>query len=276
MVRRSWGAAVLCLVHASLGYGGEKPPAPSEREIKALIDQLVSPNPKPITGDEDRRVRPDYRLPPGFDRDKQKQVRGARLKLRQLGPRAFPYLIERWGDKRYCLTVSDGLSGYCRNKTVGDVCCSIIFDQLQPYSSLPKVKDDPRGKPHRPAYPAQFLHTQKAAKRWWEKNKHKALYRMQREVLDWVIAEEAKRPRDFTKAERRALRDIRKELVGSGKPLAPETTTWMILSNNIGRTVIHDRRQRVMSHLAGVLARRLNQPTPLILTPPRLPATVPG
>jgi hypothetical protein len=213
--------SLLALGPAPSAAAGGKPKPPSEEDIKAIIDQLVSPNPKPITGDEDERQAPDYRLPPGFDREKQKVVRGARYKLRQLGPQAFPLLIERWGDKRYCLTISHGLSGYCHNQTVGDICRAIVFDQLQPYSYWPKGHDDPRGKPGRPSYPARFLGSQKSAREWWEKNKKKTLLEMQREVLDWVIAEEAKRPRDFTAEEKRELQRIHKELAQGGKPLPP-------------------------------------------------------
>src|SRR5262245_42790373 len=92
------------LSQALSGCGAEEPKAPSEAEIKALLDQLVSPNPKPITGDEDKRERPEYRLPPDFARAKQKQVHEAVSRLRQLGPKAFPFLIERWEDQRYCRT----------------------------------------------------------------------------------------------------------------------------------------------------------------------------
>src|SRR5262249_26524937 len=179
---RRWGWLVVgsLLSQASTVCAGEKPQQRSEQEIKALIDQLVSPNPKPITGDEDARQAPDYRLPPGFVREKQKQVHRARSKLTQLGPQAFPFLIERWGDKRYCLTTSHGLSGYCHNETVGHICRAIIFDQLQPYSYWPSTEDDPRGKPRRPDYPTKFLGSQKSARQWWDKNKQKTLYQMQR------------------------------------------------------------------------------------------------
>src|SRR5262249_52744287 len=177
---------------------GEKPKEPSDREIKALVAQLVSPNPKPIIGDGKERAALHFRLPKEFDRKKQKYVVDAWGKLRQLGPRAFPFLIEQWENDKYCLTVQHGLSSACYNLTVGEVCQRIVADQLQPYSFWPKVDDDPRGKPKRPSYPLTQLRTKKAAEQWWAKHKDKTLYQMQLEALDWVIAEEAKRPRDFT------------------------------------------------------------------------------
>src|SRR5262249_60893526 len=77
----------LLLAVASLAYSDDKPQRLSEREIKGLIDQLVSRNPKLITHDEDKSVQwPSYRRPPGFDWDKQKPVREAWWRLKELGP----------------------------------------------------------------------------------------------------------------------------------------------------------------------------------------------
>jgi hypothetical protein len=197
---------------------GEKA-APTGAEIEALIEQLASPNPKPITGREDKSVAPDYRLPPGFDKVRQRSVIRARGELRKLGPAAFSVLIKHWGDERYSVTTSHGLSGYCNNQNVGWVCEAIVLDQLQPYSTWPRTDDDPRGKPKRPNYPEKFLSTAEDALKWCEARRDKSLYDMQLEVLDWVIAEEAKRSGDYTDAEQGALREIRRELVGSKLPL---------------------------------------------------------
>jgi hypothetical protein len=194
---------------------GEKPKPASAREIKALIDQLVSPNRIPL------KVSAAHGLPRDFDRQKQKQVDRAIARLLQLGPQAFPFLIERWGDKRYCLTASDNISGAFLHMTVGQVCRAVVFDQLQPYGHWPAGHNPDRNRrpPHRPRHPDAFLRTQELARQWWKKNKHKALYRMQLDVLDWVMAEEAKRPQDFKEAERKQLQQIRKNLVQGGKPL---------------------------------------------------------
>jgi hypothetical protein len=42
---------------------------------------------------------------------------------------------------------------------------------------------------------------------------------MQIEILDWVIAEEAKRPGDYKDEERAKLKAVRKQLVDGGKPI---------------------------------------------------------
>ena len=218
MAASRWLLVGVVLLAGALAFGDEKAP-PSEKEIKSLIDQLVSPNPKPITGDEDERVAPEYRLPEGFDQRKQRAVHDARSRLKEIGPPAFPYLVECWSDKRYCLTTSHGLYGYCQNESVGEICEAIILDQLQPYSYWPAGYDDPRGHPHRPSYPSTFLASAETAKKWCDWNKHQSLYVLQLGILDWVIAAESERPGDFTDEERAELQKIRRELTASGKPL---------------------------------------------------------
>ena len=216
MLRWGWLLVGIVLGQATPASCGEKPQPPTANEIKTLIDGLVSPNPAPDTralkGGE---AKPDLGFPKDFDHKKQAQVHRACVKLTELGPRAFPFLIERWEDKRYCLTTE--VAAY-DNQTVGVICRWIIDDQLQPYGRFQKGYADPRGKPLRPGYAATFLASQTAAGQWWGKNKDKTLSQMQLEVLDWVIAEEAKRPGDFTDEERRVLQALRKKLQG-GKPL---------------------------------------------------------
>jgi hypothetical protein len=219
MNRWGWLAVgFLLLPLSSPTYAGEKPQPPSAKEIKALIDQLVSPNRKPDVREGDSAA---HGLPSDFDSRKQQQVNRAISKLTRLGPQAFPFLIERWGDERYCLTASDDISGAFLHKTVGQICRAIIFNQLQPYGTWPEgySPDRTRRPPRRPGYPGKFLGSQQSAKRWWQKNKDKTLHQMQLAALDWVIAAEAKRPRDFRDEERKKLQSLRKKLMGGGKPL---------------------------------------------------------
>jgi hypothetical protein len=63
------------------------------------------------------------------------------------------------------------------------------------------------------------LSSKDAAKNWLEKRKDKPLGQLQLEVLDWVIAEEAKQPSKYSDEERSHLREIRKNLEGGQKPL---------------------------------------------------------
>jgi len=215
MLRWGWLLVGIGLSQATPASCGKKPQPPTATEIKKLIDGLVSPNPAPDTRNTDRR---DLIYPRDFDHAKQQQVHRARRKLTALGPQAFPFLIQRWEDQRYCLTIE--IVEY-HNLSVGEICKQIIRGQLQPYGYFQKVSGDPRHKPQRPKYMGTFLRSQKAARQWWEKHKDKTLSQIQLEVLDWVMAAESKRRRDFTKQERRYLRDLRKKLVKGGKPLPP-------------------------------------------------------
>jgi hypothetical protein len=190
----------------------------TEHDIRALIDKLVSPNPKPITGDEDPKEAPDYRLPPGFDREKQELVRKAVGDLEVLGPRAFPFLIDRWDDKRYCLTVSEGINGYCRNQTVGKTCEMIVFNQIQPFGKWQGINETGLKYVWRPNYPVHFLSSKKDAKKWCEERKRKTLAEIQLEVLDWAIAEEGKDTKMYSAEERNRLQELRKKLVASKEP----------------------------------------------------------
>jgi hypothetical protein len=103
--------------------------------------------------------------------------------------------------------------------SVGKVCQAIIRFQLQPSVHHAEKRHEKGHYP--PSYTGRFLASQKAARRWWEEHKDKSLYQMQLEVLDWVIAEEAKQTDNYTDAERRELQTLRKKLVKGGKPLPP-------------------------------------------------------
>lgn len=171
--------------------------------------------------DEDGSVGRRYKTPDGFDAAKQQQVYDAEARLKRPGAAAFPYLIERWHDERYSLTTENGLSGACHNQSVGEVCRTIFFDQLQPYGYWQRSGGDPRRRPLRPSYPDAFLTSADDAKRWWQTNKDKSLLAMQVMVVDWIIAEEAKKPSDFTDGDRAYLAKFRADLIESHKPV-----TW--------------------------------------------------
>jgi hypothetical protein len=191
----------------------------TEQEIKTMVDNLVSPNPKPITGDDDPKEAPEYRLPTGFDKEKQKLVRKAVDDLTGLGIRAFPFLIDRWADGRYCLTISEGLNGYCRNQTVGKTCQMIIFGQIQPYGYWYGIDSVGLKLLWRPSYPNHFLASKEDAKKWYEQHKSKTLFEIQLEALDWVIAEEAKDSKKYPEKEREFLQKLRNDLVQNKKPI---------------------------------------------------------
>jgi hypothetical protein len=217
MLRWTWLCIGIALGQATPASCGEKPQSPTAEEIKALVDQLVSPNPTPDEKKLNADPKGDPVFPRGYDFQKQKPVNRACGKLGELGPRAFPFLIEHWEDNRYCLTYE---GAEWSNMFVGGVCRDLIRAQLQPYVHHAEKRHEKGHLP--PSYVWTFLASQKAARQWWEGHKAQTLLQMQLEVLDWAIAEEAKRRNEFTGAERRELHDLRKELVKGGKALPPK------------------------------------------------------
>jgi hypothetical protein len=196
--------------------------SPSPAEIRALIDKLISENPEP------GKVKglPGLDYGKDFDRSKQKVVHEAIFALKKMGPKAFPQLIERWGDKRFSLTMSVGINGYMYTASVGEVCQDIVFDQIQPIGIWPKTDDDPRGKPKRPGYPSVYLENRKDALEWCNKHKDKSLYEIQLMVIDWVIERESENPKDYTDAERAYLKSVRKDLVETRQPMLRGSYTF--------------------------------------------------
>lgn len=187
----------------------QEPSALTDREIAALVEFLVSPNAAPKTK-ESTAV-----WPPGFDVGEQRKVHGAYERLLNAGMPAIPHLLQREKDDRYCLTVRYDSE---KNMSVASVCREIVVSQLQPFGPF-TVESKYQGKREwRPWYPEAFLADGKAAA-WWEKNKHKSLYQVQLEVVEWVILEESKQPTKYSEQEKKHLQEIRKELVEGGQPL---------------------------------------------------------
>lgn len=186
----------------------------TEQEIAALIEQLISPNPAPT-----KLGTPILKLPDGYDKEKQRTVSHARLRLKELGPRAFPQLSDHFADRQYSMTVRAPLSDAIQNLTVGNVCWNIVADQVQPYSIWPESDEDPRQVPRRPSYPAFIFKDSKSTREWCRQHREKSLFQIQMMALEWVIAEEAKRPKDYSEAEKEKLASLRVDLLKSGKPI---------------------------------------------------------
>ncbi len=212
-------AAISLLVPILAGGAAQTPkdPEPTDAEIKAIVEQLVNPNPRPETAKE-----PRIRYPKDFDHEKERKVDAARRKLLDLGVRAFPHLFDRWDDDRYSLVTQNGTSGAFDTWDVGLVAHWIVFSQVQPYGYWAAgKKGDQFNVPNRPSYPHEFLGSKKDALGWWEKNKDKSLQRIQLDAIDWVIAEEAKKPKNYIDNERNLLGEIRADLTKSSKAMSP-------------------------------------------------------
>jgi hypothetical protein len=193
-------------------------PTVADADIEALVAQLVSPNPEPL-----RRNSPTATYPAGYDRNAQKLVDHARLKLSDLGIRAFPILIKYLDDKRYSSTQDSGAVD--ENWTVGRTCKIVLTCHLQPYDSRIFAADT-GGEPsirYRPTYSAAFTGSSKAAKQWWEASKEKSLHDLQLEAVEWVVAEQAKDPEKYSNKDRKYMDGVRRKLLATDKPLKPSS-----------------------------------------------------
>lgn len=187
----------------------------SEKEMRLLVKDLVSPNDAPKVGNG---LDADY--PANYDRKAQNRVLDAWLTLQECGPRAFPVLFDAYDDDRYSLT---GEGHMCdANWTVGRACRDMIDCELQPYGTWSQDKNDPRH--YFPRYFYDFdLDTREGAKKWWKTHKNKTLRELQIEVLEWVIPE-LKNEKAFDEIRTQLKSDLAKLRAGT-KPLEP-TEPW--------------------------------------------------
>lgn len=199
---------------------------PTEAEIKALIKQLASPNERPKAYPESKG-NPNAKYPAGYDREAQRRVMQTFFELRKIGPPAFPYLAETINDKRYSFTEDDG--EVMSNWNVGRACFDIIDSQVQAYNGMwngTADGGDPRERPRRPSpFSQDTFDDPQQFRVWCEARKDKSLRELQIESLEWTIAEEAKRPQDFTDVERTHLQKVLAKLRTSDKPL-PAASLW--------------------------------------------------
>ena len=104
--------------------------------------------------------------------------------------------------------------------TVGHVCLDMVSDYLQPLGTLARQAPGQRSsKPvSRPCYADHWLGDQQSAKKWWASHKDMKLAELQVEVLEWIIAEEAKTPGDYPDIEGVFLMECLSTIRSTGKP----------------------------------------------------------
>jgi len=191
-------AVALAVLTLAAGCGKEEP-ASSGRdgvelpgEASALVEALASPNEAP------QIYTIHLRYPEGYDRQAQARVRAAEEKLRAMGPKAFPALIERLDDTGYSYTECYGT---WRNLKVGEVCFYIIEDQVEFYGHDYATRPGADGEEVlKPSYLYTF-HTTQHLRNWWEERQDMTLRELQIEALEWNIEKE--RERGFTDDEQR-------------------------------------------------------------------------
>jgi hypothetical protein len=209
---------MLVCLFASMSYVVFAQDVNTNNDMKDLVEKLASPNPAPKYGNG------DVAYPKNYDKKKQEQVYDARLKIYQLGTKAFPYLLAHIDDERYSFVGDSGPTD--QTWTVGKHSRDIVRSQVEAYSnwwsfSAGAEDEDPRSRERRPSYCAQFFKDKKTAAAWWEKHQSKTLYEIQVEALQWVIAEEASKPNDFSNEEKKYLDSKLKELLSTKQPLKP-------------------------------------------------------
>ena len=186
---------------------------------KETVEQLASKNPAPE--EVDGRTA-EY--PPNYDKKLQKPIYEAYRKLNLLGVGAFPHLIDHFDDERYALTADGGSMEI--NFSVGKLCYYVVELQIQPDKGWTVGKGDPRFRAFRPHFPEHIkLRDKESAMKWWEQNKSKTLVEIQILVTEWAIAEEAKRPTEYTDDERKALRKRLEDLRETNNPI-PSKLPW--------------------------------------------------
>ena len=191
----------------------------TKETVDALVEQLASKNPTPQEVDGGTA---DY--PPNYDKKLQKPIYETYRKLNVLGVKAFPHLIDHFDDRRYALTADGGSMDI--NFSVGELCYYIVELQIQPDKGWTVGKGDPRFRAFRPHFPKHIkLRDKESAMKWWEQNKTRSLAEIQILVTEWAIAEEAKRPTEYTDEERKALQKSLDDLRRTDKPI-PSSVPW--------------------------------------------------
>ena len=213
-------AAALIPTATQYAYGAE----PNVAAINSLVEQLASTNKRP-TGYPEVNQDPIY--PKDYDGPAQKLVWKAYFELYQLGPAAFPQLLEHLDDKRYSLTADTGNADH--NFNVGFLCRWILQNRISPFNPIVagagyttgrpafgNLVKGPRGDaPRRPDFLSDLLRDQPKAKKWMLERATFRLGSIQEEVLKWMISEESKNPKIYDVEERTALKSLLRELESS-------------------------------------------------------------
>jgi hypothetical protein len=151
----------------------------SSNQIVQLINRLAAKSPPRHTN--------DY-WPERFEDvagQMEPEVKMAYVRLKQVGPRAFPFLAKAKDDSRYSYSQVDSV--WC-NYTVGYAARQIVVECVDIVSQFYLVRDNPNGKNGCPSFDLMItrigfdVYADRAAKQ--------SLRRLQAEYIKWRIAEE--------------------------------------------------------------------------------------
>ena len=131
-------------------------------------------------------------FPREYDAEAQKNVEMAQAELVSLGKDAFPALIAHLDDEGYSLSIETAV---LRSLSVGEVCFSIIEQQVDPAPMRYKVRVGADGKWHGfQRYLSQHLGHEtgdrEGMRQWWQERRQLCLREMQIEAYAWRIEHE--------------------------------------------------------------------------------------
>lgn len=200
---------------------GNEPPSKDElaKKYRALIEQLASPNKKPIT---QNRSGGAVKFPEGYDVEAQNRIDSARQTLYDNFEQALPFLVEALGDSRYCMTIDWAEGDAYYNKTIGSICGNVIDSQLEVYRDKMGFSGPQDWNRYNCPLP----------KEW----KGRSLADLQIESIDWAIAQrsaaiKANNGKLEQSQEISDLQKLRKEIAKSGKPAQPRSMYPMVTSD---------------------------------------------
>ncbi|MEN9361169.1 MAG: hypothetical protein RL095_2704 [Verrucomicrobiota bacterium] len=182
------------LPQAAKGWKANKATAAQEKEIRALIEQLVL---SPEKADGKLIYSPGVDDPSAAYRDRYERCQQAFLKLQAFKELAFPYLIEHRMDQRQSIPFMNHYEG----SSVGDACHWAIAHQMwdapRHYSRYGLMRKGKDGKMHHkprwtgsPFDEAASLKLESNPFDWLEKHKNLSYVELKLKCVEWILARE--------------------------------------------------------------------------------------
>ena len=170
---------------------GAEPESPGDTAVK-LVEALASPN-KPLGLDGKYDFGDIFTLSPPYDLKAQDRVNSAWHKLMEMQSEAFPAVIAKLSDKRYCTTACP-FAGFV-DFSVGDICRKILSSQLEFYVRINGYRD--HAETPNPSYLRAHFADAKMASKWATSHRGKPLWEIQIEVLEWLVSKKKESDTDI-------------------------------------------------------------------------------
>jgi hypothetical protein len=186
---------------------------PSREQCDQWVQQLANRSPRPF--EQSYVLRP----PRNIDRQALNEVKAAYDALSMHFAIALPSLIPGLSDHRYSYYQEVPSNGSFMCHDVGHACRSIISANVEVYRPF-LVMLDKTGVPRT----VHFISEMGGAEKWFADRKGKSLLELQREAVDWALAQPAEPRMDAKKWEMNvaALRTFRDEMASRKTPFDPK------------------------------------------------------